>query len=109
MRRLLLATGLVLGLTASASADFLDGKAAVERGDHATALEVWRQCAGHGDAECQNGLGTLYDQGSGVAQDYAESIRWYRRAAEQGLAMAQANMGGMYHQGRGVHKTTRSP
>jgi TPR repeat protein len=79
-----------------------DGLAAVERGDYATALQLWRPLAEQGVADAQYKLGVMYDTGQGVPQDYAEAVKWYRMAAEQGEAYAQANLGLMYHEGRGL-------
>ncbi len=50
----------------------------------------------------QLNLGTMYDNGRGVAQDYGDAVKWYRRAAEQGNALAQFNLGVMYANGQGV-------
>ena len=79
-----------------------EADAAYMSGDYATALRLWRDMAGHGDASAQNGLGALYAQGRGVAKDEVEAVRWYRKAAEQGLARAQNNLGTMYRDGRGI-------
>ena len=59
------------------------------------------QAAEQGDAQAQNKLGEMYDNGLGVRQDDAEAVRWYRQAAEQGHAVAQKNLGEMYDNGRG--------
>jgi len=40
-------------------------------------------------------IGTLYEQGQGVAQDYAEAIRWYRKAADQGASDAKDRLMGL--------------
>ena len=79
-----------------------DGEAAYQRGDYATALQIWRPLADQGDAGAQAWLGLMYDNGHGVTQDYAEAARWYRLAAAQGLALAQFNLGEMYYLGQGV-------
>ena len=55
-----------------------------------------------GDADAQNNLGGMYDNGQGVPQDVAEAVKWYRLAADQGYAMAQYNLGVMYDNGQGV-------
>lgn len=47
-----------------------DGVAAYERGDYATALQLFRRLADQGDAEAQYNLGFVYDQGQGLTQDY---------------------------------------
>ena len=55
-----------------------------------------------GYAQAQCGLGVLYYNGQGVAQDYSAAMKWYRMAADQGDANAQCTLGRMYHQGQGV-------
>ena len=79
-----------------------DGQAAYNRGDYATALKLLRPLAEQGNANAQNNLGWMYDQGDGVTQDFKEAAKWYRSAAEQGLHEAQYNLGVMYFQGRGI-------
>ena len=54
------------------------------------------------DAEVQFYLGTMYENGQGVAKDETEAVKWYRKAAEQGNADAQYSLGLMYKIGRGV-------
>ncbi len=56
-----------------------------------------------GDADAQNNLGVMYDEGRGVPKDDKEVARWYRKTAEQGQADAQFNLGLMYY------KRPRSP
>ena len=55
-----------------------------------------------GDANAQNNLGAMYDNGTGVAENVQEAVKWYRLAADQGLAEAQFNLGLMYAIGTGV-------
>jgi uncharacterized protein len=75
---------------------------AYERGDFATALEIWRPRATQGVAFAQLNVGIMYYSGQGVPQDYGEAAKWYRLAAEQGNATAQGNLGFMYYSGQGV-------
>ncbi len=81
---------------------FKDGEAAAQRGDYATALQLWRPLAEQGHARAQVNLGHMYSKGRGVPLDDAEAVKWYRIAAEQGDARAQRNLGLMYAIGRGV-------
>jgi uncharacterized protein len=87
---------------AAAAGPFDDGQAAYDRGDYATALEVWRPLADHGDAAAEASLGAMYASGTGVPQDNAMAVTLYRKAADQGLAGAQHNLGVMYDYGRGL-------
>jgi uncharacterized protein len=79
-----------------------DGIAAYQRGDFATALQLFQPLAEHGDASAQCNLGVMYEQGRGVAQNYREAMRWFRLAAVQGNASAQSNLGVMYYKGQGI-------
>ena len=53
------------------------------RNDPATAFEFIRE-AHEGDVDAQYGLGLIYAEGRGVAQDNATAFYWLTRAAEQG-------------------------
>ena len=75
---------------------------AYEQQDYATALEKWQTLAEAGNAEAQNNLGILYDNGQGVAQDYGKARAWWEKAATQGDAGAQYNLGVLYYNGEGV-------
>ena len=50
----------------------------------------------------QFNLGTMFDNGQGVAQDHAEAVRLYSLAAAQGDAYAQCWLGYMFEMGYGV-------
>ena len=96
---------LFLRLAASVAAEpYEDGLAAYQRGDYATALQLWRPLAEHGDVDVQTTLGVMYANGQGVPPDYAEAVRWYRKAAEQGFAAGQYNLALMYAKGQGVRQ-----
>jgi TPR repeat protein len=41
----------------------------------------YRLAAYQGQANAQNALGVMYQNGEGVPQDYVEAVRWYRLAA----------------------------
>src|ERR1017187_3218547 len=79
-----------------------DGQAAYNRGDYATALKLFRPLAEQGNADAQNNLGWLYEQGSAVKRDFKEAMKWYRSAAEQGSARAEYSLGVLYQRGSGV-------
>ena len=103
MRTTLLACVLCLCLVAPGLArPWEDGNAAYKRGDHATALRLWRPLAEQGNANAQHYLGNMYANGHGVPQDYAEAVKWHRKAAEQGHAGGQISLGKMYYNGKGV-------
>jgi TPR repeat protein len=59
--------------------------------------EMLRQAESR-DAEAQQALGVMYENGIGVSENDQEAVKWSRLAAEQGLAGAQAVLGIMYDQ-----------
>jgi TPR repeat protein len=65
-------------------------------------VKWYRKAAEQGNADAQNRLGLMYDEGRGVPQNDSEAVKWYRKAAEQGLGVAQNNLGWMYRNGEGV-------
>lgn len=79
-----------------------DAWAAYQRGDYATALDLWRPRAALGVALAQNNLGLMYYNGQGVPKDFDQAAKWYRLAAEQGNAASQSNLASMYFSGEGV-------
>lgn len=84
-----------------------DGRAAFNAGDYPRAFARWQLLAEYGNAQAQNELGWLYQQGLGVEPDPLQAVRWYRKAAAQGLAVAQTNLGIMYNDGLGVVRDRR--
>ncbi len=93
--RATLTTSLMLlaGAGATVAGPLEDGVAAVKRGDHATALRLFRPLADQGDDVAQFDLGVMYNKGWGVPRDYVQAAKWYRLAAVQGNADAQYNLG----------------
>ncbi len=77
---------------------------AYDRADYKTALKVWLPAAEGGDAEAQNTVGEIFEQGLGTDPNYAVAAMWYRRAAEQGFKTAQFNLGTLYETGKGVEQ-----
>lgn len=82
--------------------DFDLGLQALEMGNTAQTLELWRPLAESGHVEAQFGLGVIYNDAMGVEQDYAEANYWFLRAAEQGYPAAQYNLGNAYKNGTGM-------
>ena len=66
------------------------------------AIRWYKLAVEQGNAEAQNNLGVMYENGQCVAQDYKEAVRWFKLAAEQGNAQAQDNLGSRYVDGQGV-------
>ena len=65
-------------------------------------IERILKAAKRGNADAQNKLGVMYQNGSGVSQDHAQAAAWYRKAAEQGNELAKNNLGAMSQEGRDV-------
>lgn len=77
-------------------------RGAMERGDYASAMKLWRPLADEGNARAQTALGNLYSLGKGgVVEDRVEALRWYRLAAAQGHANAQASLADFFIMGDG--------
>lgn len=77
---------------------YYNGAIGVEK-DRQKAIELFTISAKNGHAEAQQILGSLYMEGSYVAQDYQKAIKWYRLAADQDHAHAQYHLGLIYLQG----------
>ena len=75
---------------------------AYDRADYKTALKVWMPAAEGGDADAQNSVGEIFEQGLGTEPNYEVAALWYRRAAQQGHKGAQFNLGTLYEMGKGV-------
>ena len=58
----------------SLSADLQTGLAAYSSDDYATALREWKPLAEQGNADAQNNLGVLYEEGEGVPEDDAIAV-----------------------------------
>ena len=97
-------TVLYLSRAFAGSPMFDEALEAYSAGDIATAYELWRPLAEHGDVEAQFALGMLYYDGIGVPLDHTESSYWFLQAAEQGFAPAQYNLGNAYKRGEGVRQ-----
>lgn len=73
-----------------------------DQADQATALRVWLPAAEAGDAEAQNTVGVIFEQGRGGEPNHEAAAIWYQRAADQGHSAAQFNLGSLYERGAGV-------
>lgn len=71
------------------------------------AAKWYRQAAEKGYTGAMVGLGILYAEGTGVAEDAKEALRWYRKAVEKGNADAMLELGKMYENGQGVSENQK--
>ncbi len=103
MKAVLFMILLFFGLLAlPARAGYDEAASAFNSKDYGTAYREFRALAEQGDAQGQNGLGVLYENGWGVPKDVRTAVEWFVLAANQGSAMAQFNLAGMYKAGKGV-------
>lgn len=66
---------------------------------------AWIQkAAKQGHEKAMHVLGTLYEEGIGVAEDFKLAAQWHETAAEKGLAEAQLSLALLYDQGKGVEQ-----
>lgn len=83
---------------------------AYDRADYKSALRVWMDLAGAGDAAAQNNVGEIFERGLGGEPNYATAVIWYQKvidnkgASEQIRSRALFNIGTLYEQGLGVDK-----
>jgi uncharacterized protein len=86
MRKILgaLLIGLMVSHGTVSAGPLEDASAAYQRGDYATALQLIRPLAEHGDPAARFRLGVMYEKAQGVPLDYHEAVKWFRMAAEQG-------------------------
>jgi len=88
--------------TAGSAGQFDLGWQAYDAGRFDEAFGIWQALAGKGDVASQINLGTMYDNGRGVAEDPVLAAKWYLKAAQKGNYGAQYNLAVMYATGRGV-------
>ncbi len=84
-----------------ALADYAAGWAALENGDYAAAFTEWKPLAETGHANAQAGLGFLYMNGLGVAQDTDAAFEWFIEAANRGNGDAMFAIANVYFFGEG--------
>lgn len=100
MRKFAIAAILLsLGAT-PALAGMTEGKAALEAGDYATAINELKPLAAAGDASAQALLAQIYLGGHGGSA--AEAMTLLNAAADQGDPQAQAQLGLIYATGKGA-------
>ncbi len=63
---------------------FEKGRVAYERGDYASAYEVWKRLAEQGFAKAQFKVGVMYYNGEGAPKDYVQAYAWFDVVAAQG-------------------------
>ena len=102
---IVLLAALHLSQASAGSPMYNEGLTAFASGDIATAFQLWRPLAEHGDADAQFALASLYYDGIGVPVDHTESSYWFLLASRRGHADAQFNLGNAYKRGEGVRQS----
>ena len=100
MRTIAIAVVLLSLGTAPVLAGMTEGKAALDAGDYATAINELKPLAETGDASAQALLAQIYLGGHGGSA--AEAMTLLNAAANQGDAQAQAQLGLIYATGKGA-------
>ena len=80
------------------------GKQAYNKKNYTAAFSHYEKAAEKGNAEAQNWLAILYENGRGTKQNYAKAREWYEKSALQNNAYAQMKLGWLYAEGKGVEK-----
>jgi TPR repeat protein len=70
--------------------------------DPTGAAVFFKQAAEQGHSDAAFGLGVLYQNGEGVAQNIPEAVKWYTKAAFDNHAKAQFNLGHLLFEGIGI-------
>lgn len=94
--------GSTLADPVAANTAHLNGYAADQRGDYASALRWYRIAAAKGYAKSHYNIGLHYMNGHGVPKDYSEAAKWFDSAATRGSVPALYNLGVLYESGAGV-------
>lgn len=78
------------------------GQAALDRGDHAQAFDLFRAAARGGDGRAVNMLGRCHELGWGTPADPQLAARHYQKAAEAGEPWAMFNLADLHLRGIGI-------
>jgi len=98
-RGLILGAVIAIGLTSPAFAGLVDGLAAYDRGDYATAYRELAPAAAGGAPAAQYAVARMYLSGEGISRDGAEGLKWLLKAATAGVGPAQYQLGACHEWG----------
>ncbi|HTD89435.1 MAG TPA: SPOR domain-containing protein [Burkholderiales bacterium] len=91
-----------LAAAANGASTIDEGKAAFEKGDYKTAIEIWQALIQEGRPDGLFFLGVMYAEGKGLDRDQAKAFQLYSEAAKKDHVPAQYNLGNQYATGEGV-------
>ena len=80
------------------------GVEAYNKGEFDKAAKQWQRGGNGGDIDSCTNLGTLYENGQGVARDYNKAAALYKHACDSKDAIGCYNLGGFYERGQGVEQ-----
>lgn len=83
---------------------FEPARQAEQRGDYATALNIYEDAAEDGTVYAQYRVARMYENGEGTEQDYAQAARWYAAASAAGHPQAHRALARLYEQGQGLEQ-----
>ncbi len=101
LRSLTFVAAVLVASAAQATPDE-DARAAYDRGDFATAYQIWNELAAQNDGRAQYALGVMHATGSGRDKDPVKAFEWFSKAAENGHIKAMYNLGIAYWTGQGT-------
>ena len=81
---------------------------ATGKGDIDKAFELLNLSADEGYMEAYTGLGRMYQNGIGIAQDLSKAVACYKKGAESGNPIGEYNYGFMFYNGFGVEKDLKT-
>ena len=83
---------------------FREGVAAYDKGDFATAFNIWLPLAQQADLAAMRNVALLLREGKGTKRDPVRALWFYEEAGSKGFALAQVNAAFMHLEGDGVPK-----
>jgi TPR repeat protein len=73
---------LVCNTVSNAYAGLVDGLIAYEKGNYSIAFKEFKAAAEQGDADAQNSLVVMYENGDGVRQSNSKAKEWFGKACD---------------------------
>lgn len=90
---LLVMLSVLLGACVTKPPTVAQGLELFDNGDYAKAIEILDKLAQEGDAQAQQALGVMYENGQGVKKDETRALQLFRQAASKNNESAQYLLG----------------